>query len=162
MSESHSTAAARDYSHALRVTFAYDASTITLKRVKRVAMRVPASAMAAPDEGSVGYWLALEDEAGAVIYHLPVHQPIREDYEVFPGPQDGKPSRVPAAEMRPTSSEGTFEVLVPDFTGAARLVLHGPPRGEAAPRRTRPERGVRLTTHRIEELRGLAVEGGAQ
>jgi len=162
MSESHSTEASRDYSQALRVTFAYDAKTIRLTRVRPVRMRVPAPAVAAPADGSVGYWLAVENEAGAVIHHVPVHQPIREDYEVFPGPQDGKPSRVPAAEVRPTSSEGTFEVLVPDLAGAARLVLHGPPRGEAAPRRTRPERAVRLATHGMEELRSLAVEGSAQ
>lgn len=51
------------YTHALRVTFTFDAETITLAGVQRVAMRVPAPTSVPPDDRHAGYWLAVENAA---------------------------------------------------------------------------------------------------
>jgi hypothetical protein len=150
MSESYSP---RDYSHALRVTFAYDADGITLKRVKRVAMRVRAPVSPAPGEGVIGYWLAVENGAGEVVYHIPLHDPFRYDREVYEADAVGRPSRKLSEH-----TSGTFEVLVPDLPGGARLVVHGPPHGPAAAAHVASTHAAPLIAHGMDELRRLAGE----
>lgn len=149
-----------DYTHALRVTFAYDADSIALKHVRRVAMRVLAPTTPPPGEMASGHWLAVEDQAGKVIFHVPLHNPLGYDREAFP--QDGGQARRVAA----TTQSGTFEVLVPDLAGGARLVLRGPQHGRAygpthgpeAHQRLARSRAFALASHSLAELRQHAAK----
>jgi hypothetical protein len=137
------------YTHALRVTFTFDAETITLAGVQRVAMRVPAPTSAPPDDRHAGYWLAVENPAGGVIYHIPLQDPMSRDVEVF-GEAAGEPMfRVPSQQQT-----GSFEVLIPDLPAAARVVLHGPEiLVEGVPLRTKE-----LAAYGFDELRRCAAD----
>ena len=107
--------------HALRLTFAYRGAQIRLIGSERVAMIAPAPAGAPPQAGDTGYWVGVLDAAGRLIYHRPLHQPIRVDVETFsPDPQRSI-ARTPIAER-----EGQFTVLIPDVANARTFRLHGP------------------------------------
>lgn len=138
------------YSHTLRVTFAYGANGIAVVGVKRVAMLVPAPATPAPSEKSVGYWLSVEDAAGKVLFHVPIHDPLKRDREVFDDPERGKPFRTPSTE-----TAGQFEILVPDMPEGARVVLHGPPLDAKPTEKGAVPTSVPLISHGLEELRRL-------
>lgn len=132
------------YSHTLRVTFAYDEDKLHIVSVKRVAMRAPAPATPAPQEGQSGYWLEVRDANGALLYHRALHDPIRQDIEAF-GDKPGDPiRRVPAHHPK-----GEFEVLIPDLPQAADFVLHGPPAGQPTARSTVLARHGTAELHRM-------------
>ena len=87
------------------------------------ALRAPVTPP--PQEGQTGYWIELRDAQGTLLYHRPLHEPIRQDIEVF-GDKPGDPiRRVPARHPK-----GEFEVLIPDMSQGAEFVLHGPPTGK--------------------------------
>ena len=138
------------YSHALRLKFEYDADSISLRRVRRVAMRVPAPTSPPPGDDAIGHWLAVEDSAGRVIYHFPLHNPTRQDREVFTDDR-GKPARADNP-----SNNGSFEILVPELPGGEQLVLHGPHHGPSEGPVRFKSRSKRLAVHTFGELRGLA------
>ncbi len=136
------------YTHVLRVTFAYDGDDLRIAGVMRVDMRVPAPVTPPPQEGQSGYWLEVRGGNGEVLYHFPLHDPLRRDVEIF-GDEPGQPIR--RAPAKPHS--GTFEVLVPDLPGAKDFVLQGPHPSEkmlAAP--SKP-----LAEHGMEALRAMAA-----
>lgn len=107
--------------HALRLTLAYRGAQITLAGTERIAMIVPAPIDAPPEPGQTGYWFALLDANGRVIYHRPLHRPIKVDIEAFAPGTGQSITRVPLAER-----EGQFTVLVPDVANAQTFELHGP------------------------------------
>lgn len=110
-----------DPPHALRLTFAWRGSQISLVGSERVEMIVPAS-MPEPQEAvTTGYSFALLDANGRVIYRRPLHSPIRIDTEAF------SPGRGRAIERVPLqATEGQFTVLVPDLPDARAFRLSGP------------------------------------
>jgi len=108
--------------HALRLTFAYRGTQVTLAGSERIAMVVPAPIDAPPEPGQTGYWFALLDAQGRVIYHRPLHRPIKVDIEAFSPGGDPSITRVPLA-----GREGRFTVLVPDVANAQTFQLQGPP-----------------------------------
>ena len=115
-----------DSPHALRLTFAWRDSQISLVASERVAMIVPASVPEPDVPATTGYSFALLDASGRVIYQRPLHNPIRIDTEAY-SPGRGQPiERVPLG-----AGEGQFTVLVPDLANAQALRLSGP----ADPRR---------------------------
>ena len=142
------------YSHTLRVTFAYDAMGVSVVQVQRVAMRVPVPATPPPTEKSVGYWLAVEDAAGNVLYHVPLHDPLGRDHEVFDDPKRGKPFRAPSKQ-----TSGQFEVLIPDLPAGARAVLHGPPMDSRTTDKGGLPGSVALARHDLAELRRRSAAG---
>jgi len=107
--------------HALRLTFAYRGAQIRLIGSERVAMIAPAPAGAPPEAGDTGYWFGVLDAAGRLIYHRPLHQPIRVDVETFSPDPKRSIARVPIA-----AREGQFTVLIPDVADAQTFQLHGP------------------------------------
>ena len=113
---------AEDAPHALRLTFAYRGGQIRLLGVERIAMIVPAPMTAPPEAGQSGYWFGVVDAGGRVVYHRPLHNPLRTDTEAFsPDPRQSI-SRVPLP-----ASETEFTVLIPDTADARAFTLHGPP-----------------------------------
>ncbi len=152
MSDVHRPTSPHHHTHCLRVTFAYDAKTITLHHVRRVAMRAPAPATEIPGKGAVGYWLAVEHRDGGIAYHMPIHNPLKYDREVFHDSTGGHISRIDADQ-----SSGTFEVLVPDLEDGAHLVLHGPRHGPRSKKRAMTARARRMVVHHLDELRRHAL-----
>ena len=108
--------------YALRLTFAWRGTQISVVGSERVAMIVPASIGEPPDVATTGYAFALLDTQGRVIYRRPLHNPIRIDTEAFSPGRDRPIERVPLA-----AREGRFTVLVPDLPDAERFRLSGPP-----------------------------------
>jgi hypothetical protein len=107
--------------HALRLTFEYRDGALRLLGSERIAMIVPAPVTPAPDAGQTGYWFGVLDAAGRVLYHRPLHDPLRVDVEAYsPDPRDPI-TRAPA----PQAAAG-FTVLVPDTADAHVFTLHGP------------------------------------
>jgi hypothetical protein len=111
------------YTHSLRLTFAYDERDVRLVRVERIAMRSIAPATPPPQEGDVGHWVELRDANGELLYHRPLHDPMRESIEVVGDTPDDPLYRVP----NPVRT-GEFQVRVPDLPGAHELLLYGMPR----------------------------------
>lgn len=120
MSQPSSTPSAPQYTHSLRLTFAYSGDDVRLVGVRRVAMRAPGHIEPPPDTVRSGFWLEVRDEQDNLLYHRPLHDPVRADIEVFGETDDEPMIRVPA-----TSREGRFEVIVPDYAQASHLSLYG-------------------------------------
>src|SRR6185312_16943360 len=117
---------ADDTPHALRLTFGWRGSQISLVGVERVAMIVPASVPEPQDADTTGYSFVLLDASGKVIYRRPLHAPLRIDAEAFAPGRARSIERVPLA-----ATEGQFTVLAPDLADARAFRLSGP----ADPRR---------------------------
>ena len=144
------------YTHTLRITFVHDGPKLEIKRVERVAMRSPGS-LSPPAGNKAGYWLEIRDRNGTLIYHRPIHDPMRRDIESF-GEAPGAPMRRhPSA-----ATQGEFDVLVPDLPDAATFRLHGPP--SADPRMALAPGGA-LSVHSFDDLHDRArrdAEGGVR
>ena len=133
-----------DHTHSLRLTFAYSGSDIRLVRTERVAMISPGVATPPPTGDQAGYWIEVRDAAGNLLYHRPLHRPLRRDVEAF-GDEAGEP-----LYRHDTSvTEGEFEVLVPDLPHAATFLLHGTPPVAESPNAASQE----LVKHGFDELR---------
>jgi hypothetical protein len=63
----------------------------------------------------------VHDDAGRVIYHRPLHQPIASDAEAFSPDRAQSITRVPVPVRA-----GQFTVLIPDTADARTFELHGP------------------------------------
>ncbi|HEX6794045.1 MAG TPA: hypothetical protein VF304_09360 [Casimicrobiaceae bacterium] len=138
---------ADDSSYALRLTFAWRGTQISLVGGERVAMIVPASAPEPQDADTTGYSFALLDSNGNVVYRRPLHRPLRIDSEAYAPGRGRSIERVPLA-----ASEGQFTVLVPDLTDARTFRLSGP----ADP--TRPaDRSTELIRLDVDALRKASV-----
>jgi hypothetical protein len=157
MNDVHLPKAGMNYTHTLRVTFSYTAKEIRIARVQRVAMRVPAPVTPPPGEKHVGYWLAVEDAAGRLLYHYPIHDPLKLDVEVFDDSRGGKPFRLPASQ-----SSGEFEILVPDVPHASRLVLNGTLKGAKPTAKASHTLSAPLVSHSLDELRQLAFDSASK
>ena len=106
---------------ALRLTMTYEGAQIRIAGSERIAMIVPAATTAPPEPGQTGYWFEIRDDAGRVVYHRPLHQPIVVDAEAFSPDPKQSIARVPIARR-----EGQFTVLIPDIPDARTFELHGP------------------------------------
>jgi hypothetical protein len=112
---------------ALRLTFAYQGTQIRVIGSERIAMIVPAPSTPPPEANQAGYWFGVRDAGGRLLYHRPLHNPIRVDLEAFsPDPRQSI-ARVPIAER-----QGEFTVLIPDVPDARTFELHGPADPERA------------------------------
>jgi hypothetical protein len=129
---------------ALRITFAHQGGQIRMLGTERIDMVVPASIATPPQPDQTGYWFEVRDAGGRVLYHRPLHSPIRLDVEAFSPDVTQSIARVPVA-----SREGRFTVLIPDIVGARTFALHGPPDP------TRPdERAQQLVQLDVDAVRG--------
>lgn len=155
-SSPHSTRPTPRYTHSLRLTFTYKGGDARLARVERVAMLAPAVVTPPPERDQAGYWIEVRDSAGKLLYHRPLHDPMRATVEVF-GEEPGDP-----IYRQPNKSpEGEFEVIVPDLPDAARFSFNGPPSSAKTPGTSSKE----LVQHDFAELRRLDVNrprGGEQ
>ena len=138
---------ADDPPHALRLTFEWRGTQISLAGGERVAMIVPASTPEPQDPDTSGYSFALLDANGNVIYRRPLHGPLRIDSEAYAPGRGRAIERVPLA-----ATEGQFTVLVPDLADARTFRLTGP----ADPRRS-GDRATELIRLDVDALRKASV-----
>jgi hypothetical protein len=132
---------------ALRLTLAYRDGIVRIVGSERIAMIVPAAVGSPPTPGQTGYWIAVRDASGVVVYHRPLHAPVRIDVESFsPDPRQSL-ARAPIAV-----AEGRFTVLIADDPSAQTFELHGP----ADPRRA-AEPAIELLRTDVDALRRMAA-----
>lgn len=100
---------------AVRLTFSYEGDNVKLLSQQPVEMTVPPSD-ALGYGGQKGFWAELKSEKDKTLYRHVMHNPTRNDAEVFsPDPAQGI-TREPAPKRK-----GVFTVVVPD-TGKGHSV----------------------------------------
>ena len=108
---------------AVRLILRYEGADVSLVSRQRVAMLVPPSE---PLDVSLqersGFWLEVRDKAGNALYRRLVHEPIRNDVEVFSDDPERSVARVPVE--RPS---GVFSVVLPVPEDADHVALIGTP-----------------------------------
>jgi hypothetical protein len=133
---------------AVRLTFSYEGDKVKLLSQQAVEMTVPPSD-ALGYGGQRGFWAELKSEKDKTLYRHVMHNPTRNDAEVFsPNPAEGI-SREPAPKR-----QGVFTVVVPD-TGKGHSVrlCRSPVQPSEQKALPRSERSVRsLATAPAEEF----------
>src|ERR1051325_3426712 len=97
---------------AMRLTFSYDGDDVKLISQQRAEMVVPASDPVTRFKKQKGFWAELKNDRDKTLYRRVMHNPTRNDAEVFPDPDiPGQGiSRAPAPKRK-----GVFVVVVPDI-----------------------------------------------
>jgi len=109
-------------SHTLRLTFAYEGSTVRMVSQLRVEMITPPASPTPIHEGQSGFWYELRDQSGRALYQQAMHNPIRVEAEVFPENQSE-----PIRHVEIRNPRGTFDLLVPDIAEGDTVVLFSSP-----------------------------------
>ena len=109
-------------SRTLRLTFAYEGSSVRLISRMSVEMITPPASPIPIHEGQSGFWYELRDRTGRALYQQALHNPIRVEAEVYPEDQSQPIRHVPIRHPR-----GTFDLLVPDLAEGDTVVLYSSP-----------------------------------
>lgn len=120
---------------AMRLTFSYDGDRVKLISQQPVDMIVPPSDPVKRYEKQKGFWAELKSDQDKTLYRRVMHNPTRNDAEVFSDDAEQSISREPAPKRK-----GVFVVVVPDSKQAREVTLF----------RSSPE--VRGPTHGIQAL----------
>jgi hypothetical protein len=123
-----------EYSNAMRLTFSYDGDNVKLVSQQPVEMIVPPSDPLKGFQKHKGFWAELKSDQDKTLYRRVMHNPTRNDAEVFSDDPEQSISREPAPKRK-----GVFVVVVPD-TDKGRAVtlsrssapIKGPARGMRA------------------------------
>jgi len=120
---------------ALRLTFSYDGDKVKLISQQRTEMIVPPSDPVTGFRQQKGFWAEVKSESDKTLYRQVMHNPTRNDAEVFPDPDTPGAgiSREPAPQRK-----GVFVVVVPDTEKGNEVTL-----SRSAPDETGPESGIR-------------------
>lgn len=103
---------------AMRLTFSYDGDDVKLVSQERAEMIVPPSDPVTGFAKHKGFWAEVKSGTDKTLYRTVMHNPTKNDAEVFPESPDGVISRQPAPKRK-----GTFVVLVPDMDKGEELAL---------------------------------------
>lgn len=128
----------------LRLTFAYDETSLQLIRSQRIEKVSPPTLTPPPQEGQPGYWFEVRDANERLLYHRVLHDPFQITLEVFSEPPQESITRVP----NPNRS-GELMVLVPDPANAATFIFYGPPMNA----KSESEPAHELVRYSFEQLR---------
>ena len=128
MPESSHQPTAKKPKKAVRLTFSYDGDNVELISQQPVEMTVPPSD---PVEGYAehkGFWAELKDKKDVTLYRRVMHNPTRNDAEVFSDDPNQRISRQAAPDRK-----GVFVVVVPDTEEGHEVTLSSsaPPKGLA-------------------------------
>jgi hypothetical protein len=118
---------------AVRLTFSYDGDKIKLVSQQTVEMMVPPSDPIKGFSKQKGFWAEVKNEQNKTLFRRVMHNPTRNDAEVFSGGPDQNISRAPAPKRK-----GVFVVVVPDTEKGNEVTLSR----SSAPT-TGPKRGLR-------------------
>ena len=117
---------------AMRLTFSYDGNDVKLLSQQRTEMIVPPSD-ALKGYGEKGFWAELKSGSNKTLYRTVMHNPTKNDAEVFPETPGGQISREPVPKRK-----GVFVVVVPDTDKGEEVILC-----RSTPARKGPTRGIR-------------------
>ena len=133
-------------SKAMRLTFSYDGDDVKLLSQKRTEMIVPSTDAVKGYGTHKGFWAELRSARDKTLYRTVMHNPTKNDAEVFPGTPNEGISRVPAPDRK-----GVFVVVVPDTDEGEEVILcrstpatKGPAKGLRALASTPAEEILRL------------------
>ena len=115
---------------AMRLTFSYAGDDVKLISQQPVDMLVPPSDPVKGFTRHKGFWAELKNENDKTLYRRVMHNPTRNDAEVF---SDDTISREPAPKRK-----GVFVVVVPDSTQGDSVTL-----SRSEPEKKGPARGIR-------------------
>jgi hypothetical protein len=118
---------------AMRLTFSYDGDDVKLVSQQPVEMMVPPSDPVKGFGEHKGFWAELKNEQDKTLYRRVMHNPTRNDAEVFSDDPEQSISREPAPKRK-----GVFVVVVPD-TGKGEAVTLS----RSSPEVKGPARGIR-------------------
>jgi len=135
--------------NAMRLTFSYDGNDVKLLSQQRTEMIVPPSDAVKGYGTYKGFWAELRSGSDKVLYRTVMHNPTKNDAEVFPESRSGDISREPAPKRR-----GVFVVLVPDTDNGEQVILC-----RSAPATKGPTKGIRaLASKPAEEILRLKLK----
>jgi len=103
---------------AMRLTFSYDGDDVKLISQQRTEMMVPPSDPLKGYRKHKGFWAELKNERDKTLYRHVMHNPTRNDAEVFPETPGQSISREPAPKRK-----GVFVVVVPDIEKGEEVTL---------------------------------------
>lgn len=118
---------------AVRLTFSYDGAAVNLVSQQRVEMAIPPSDPVKAFGKRKGFWAELRSEQDETLYRQVIHNPTRNDAEVFPVEGERSISREPAPKRK-----GVFVVVVPDTDKGDTVTMCRSPLDKKG-----PARGVR-------------------
>ena len=118
---------------AMRLTFSYDGDDVKLVSQKRTEMKVPPSDPVTAFKKQKGFWAELKNERDKTLYRHVMHNPTRNDAEVFPETPGQSISREPAPKRK-----GLFVVVVPDTAKGEEVTL-----SRSSPEEQGPASGLR-------------------
>ena len=131
---------------AMRLTFSYDGNDVKLLSQQRIDMIVPSSDAVKGYGTHKGFWAELRSGRDKTLYRTVMHNPTKNDAEVFPGTPNEGISREPAPKRK-----GVFVVVVPDTDEGEQVILcrskpaiKGPTKGIRALASTPAEEILRL------------------
>lgn len=115
----------------MRLTFSYDGNNVKLLSQQRIEMIVPSSD-ALKGYRQKGFWAELKSGSDKTLYRSVMHNPTKNDAEIFPETPGGEISRQPAPKRK-----GVFVVVVPDTAKGEEVILR-----RSAPERKGPTKGI--------------------
>ena len=118
---------------AMRLTFSYDGKDVKLVSQQRTEMIVPPSDTVKGYGAYKGFWAEVRSGSDKTLYRTVMHNPTKNDAEVFPESPDGVISREPAPKRK-----GVFVVVVPETDKSQDVILC-----RSAPETKGPTRGIR-------------------
>ena len=103
---------------AMRLTFSYDGDDVKLVSQERTEMTVPPSDPVKGYKKHKGFWAEVKSGSDKTLYRTVMHNPTKNDAEVFPESPGGFISRQPAPKRK-----GMFVVVVPDMDKGEEVTL---------------------------------------
>lgn len=137
--------AAGESPKAMRLTFSYDGDDVKLVSKQTVDMVVPPSDPVKGFARQKGFWAELKGAKDRTLYRQVMHNPTRNDAEVFSDDPEQSISRAPAPKRK-----GVFVVVVPETDKGEAVSLV-----RSAPAKKGATRGIRAlaTEHATEFAR---------
>ena len=128
---------------AMRLTFSYNGDEVKLLSQERTEMTVPPSDQVKGYAKHKGFWAELKSGSDKTLYRTVMHNPTKNDAEVFPDSPGGVISRQPAPKRK-----GVFVVVVPDTEKGEEVIL-----SRSAPDTEGPTMGISaLASEPAEEI----------
>jgi hypothetical protein len=103
---------------AVRLTFSYEGDQVKLISQLPVEMKAPPSDPVKGYARHKGFWAELKNEEDRTLYRQVMHNPTRNDAEVFSDDPEEGISREPAPKRK-----GVFVVVVPDSDQGQEVIL---------------------------------------
>jgi hypothetical protein len=103
---------------AVRLTFAYNGDDVRLLSQQRTEMTVPPSDAMKGYGKHKGFWAELRSAGDKTLYRTVMHNPTKNDAEIFPEAPGESITRAPAPKRK-----GVFVVVLPDTDKGEQVIL---------------------------------------